>query len=101
MKTCSMTEHKVSVVGMDMTVGNKAVDATVMVQRQRVQDHMWYARPGLRGLRLILYQTRESLSFSLRRSDRRKLETELICRTASPARASDRLPLSTYTLINL
>ena len=46
--------------GNGHAVENKAADATVMVQRQRVQDHVGYARPRLRGLPLI-YQTRESL----------------------------------------
>jgi hypothetical protein len=46
MKTCSMTEHKVSesrlsVVGMDMTVERR-----LLTQRQMVQDHVWSARPG-------------------------------------------------------
>lgn len=43
MKTCSMTERKtsesrLSVVGTDMTVENKTVDAA------RVQGHVFYAR---------------------------------------------------------
>ena len=84
MKTCSMTERKISAsrllgVGMDMTV-----EIRLLTQRQRVQDHVWSAWPGFN----LMY----------RRTDKRRLPDYSSCEPRS-----ERITLLTqpFTYINL